>query len=182
MARIKVKISVLIYMMSFITVIAQPLEITEEAQKALNEYSINVLFDTGKPTIKSDSETFLIQIVDILNEFPTAKFIIEGHTDSMGRSSTNLRLSEARADTVKDYLIKNGIDSSRLTAKGYGESRPIATNATKSGRSQNRRIEVNLSKTRYWCCTSHQNPKHCAKEKDELLSNHDSNEKYERSK
>jgi OOP family OmpA-OmpF porin len=65
---------------------------------------------------------------------------VAGHTDSRGNDSYNLKLSQRRAESVRDYLISMGIESSRLTARGYGESQPVATNSTEGGRAQNRRV------------------------------------------
>ncbi|WP_242203138.1 OmpA family protein [Aestuariivivens insulae] len=121
-------------------------EVTEEVQKTLNEYAKTILFDTGKSTIKSQSEEVLKDIIGILNEYPTAKFTVEGHTDSVGSEKLNQSLSEARALSVKDYLVKNGVDEFRLSALGYGESKPIDTNKTRAGRANNRRVEINLAK------------------------------------
>ncbi|MFC5047844.1 OmpA family protein [Aquimarina hainanensis] len=121
-------------------------EVTEEVQATLNEYAKTILFDTGKSSIKSESFNVLQDIIKILKEYPSANFSIEGHTDSQGRATTNQRLSESRANSVKDFLVNNGIDQSRLSAKGYGEEKPIATNATRAGRKQNRRVEINLVK------------------------------------
>ncbi|WP_223551766.1 OmpA family protein [Aestuariivivens sp. NBU2969] len=121
-------------------------EVTAEIQKTLNEYAKTILFDLGKSSIKSQSETVLKDIIGILNEYPTAKFTVEGHTDSTGSEKLNQSLSEARALSVKDYLVKNGIDEFRLSALGYGESKPIDTNKTRAGRANNRRVEINLAK------------------------------------
>ncbi|MEM0933684.1 MAG: OmpA family protein, partial [Bacteroidota bacterium] len=71
---------------------------------------------------------------------------VEGHTDSVGSAKTNQRLSESRANSVRDFLVDKGIGADRLTAIGYGEDKPIATNNTRSGRAQNRRVEINLIK------------------------------------
>ncbi|MDY8135124.1 OmpA family protein [Aquimarina sp. 2201CG5-10] len=120
-------------------------EVTEEVQKTLNEYAKTILFDSGKSSIKSESNSVLNDIVKILGEYPTAKFVIEGHTDSAGREASNQKLSDARANAVKNYLVENGIDQFRLSAIGYGENKPIATNKTRAGRAQNRRVEINLS-------------------------------------
>jgi len=83
-------------------------------------------------------------MVAIFKEYPEAKFEIQGHTDSVGSERTNELLSDRRANAVMDYLVANGIDQDRLTAKGYGEANPIATNKTAAGRKNNRRVEVIL--------------------------------------
>ena len=121
-------------------------EVTEAVQKALNAYAKTILFDTGKSTIKAQSEKVLSDIVAILKEYPNAKFTIEGHTDSVGSETLNQKLSEERASSVMNYLIENGIASMRLTHKGYGESKPIDSNKTAAGRANNRRVEINLVK------------------------------------
>ncbi len=121
-------------------------EVTEEVQKTLNAYAKTILFNSGKASIKEESYNVLGDIVTILNEYPDAKFDVEGHTDSAGSNTSNQRLSEERANEVKVYLINKGIDPAKLFAKGYGEDRPIASNATRAGRAQNRRVEINLVK------------------------------------
>lgn len=121
-------------------------EVTEEVQKTLNEYARTILFDTGKSSIKAESTSVMVDIITILNEYPNAKFTVEGHTDSSGGASTNQRLSEARALSVKDFLVSKGIGEFRLSAVGFGEDKPIASNRTRAGRTQNRRVEINLVK------------------------------------
>ncbi|WP_136482222.1 OmpA family protein [Cognatitamlana onchidii] len=121
-------------------------EVTEAVRKALNAYAKTILFDTGKASIKAQSGEVLQNIIDILKEYPNAKFNIEGHTDSVGSESLNQKLSDSRANSVKDYLVDGGIDGGRLSAKGYGESKPIDTNKTRAGRRNNRRVEINLNK------------------------------------
>ncbi|WMI66780.1 OmpA family protein [Aestuariibaculum sp. YM273] len=121
-------------------------EVTEAVQKALNDYAKTILFDTGKSTIKSQSAQVLNDIVAILKEYPNAKFTVEGHTDSVGSESFNQKLSDARALSVKDYLVQNGVDEFRLSAEGFGESKPIDTNSTREGKANNRRVEINLVK------------------------------------
>lgn len=121
-------------------------EVSEEVQKTLNAYAKTILFDTGKATIKTQSEAVLADIIKILNEYPTAKFTVEGHTDSVGSDKLNQTLSESRALSVKDYLTGHGVDEFRLSSKGYGESKPIDTNNTSKGKANNRRVEINLVK------------------------------------
>nr|WP_288934761.1 DUF5723 family protein [uncultured Allomuricauda sp.] len=121
-------------------------EVTQEVQKQLNDYAKTILFDTGKATIKPESVSVMVDIIQILNEYPNAKFTVEGHTDSVGSNQSNQRLSEARANSVLDFLINEGISANRLQAIGYGEEKPIAPNTTKIGRKQNRRVEINLIK------------------------------------
>ncbi|WP_036380672.1 OmpA family protein [Muricauda sp. MAR_2010_75] len=121
-------------------------EVTEEVQKQLNDYARTILFDTGKSSIKAESTSVMVDIIQILNEYPNAKFTVEGHTDSVGSESLNQKLSEERANSVRTFLIDKGIASDRLTAIGYGEAKPIATNNTRAGRAQNRRVEINLIK------------------------------------
>ncbi len=121
-------------------------EVTEEVQAQLNEYARTILFDTGRSSLKPESTSVFVDIIRILNEYPNARFTVEGHTDSVGSNATNQRLSEERANAVRDFLINEGIPGSRLEAIGYGEDRPIASNNTRAGRTQNRRVEINLIK------------------------------------
>lgn len=109
------------------------------------EISEQVHFATGKHTILSDSFELLNQVAQVLKDHPTIKLRIEGHTDSVGNDASNLRLSQRRANSVRDYLIAQGIDPNRLIAVGFGETMPIASNATASGRSLNRRVEFNIT-------------------------------------
>lgn len=121
-------------------------EITEEQIKKLNEYAKTILFNSGKSTFKEQTYPVLQNIASILKEYPTARFIIEGHTDSDGSNALNQTLSENRAAAVVGYLIENGIDRSRLASAGFGETKPIASNKTAKGKAQNRRVEVKLIK------------------------------------
>ncbi|MFY7743374.1 MAG: OmpA family protein [Flavobacterium sp.] len=117
-------------------------EVTEEVVKKLNDFAKSILFDTGKSTIKATSFETLASIKNVMNEYPSARFRIEGHTDNTGKLATNERLSKERAAAVKDYLIANGVNASRLESEGYGPSKPVADNKTAAGRAQNRRTEV----------------------------------------
>ncbi len=119
-------------------------ELTVEVIKALSDYAKTILFDTGKTTLKPASLKVLDNVTDILKEYPNSRFHIDGHTDSVGSEANNQKLSEGRAAAVVNYLIERGIPSNRLVARGFGESKPIAPNTTKEGRTTNRRTEINL--------------------------------------
>ncbi|MDC7994918.1 OmpA family protein [Altibacter sp. HG106] len=119
-------------------------EVTVEVINQLNEYSRTILFDYDKATIRQESYSTLQNIADIMKEYPTTGFHIEGHTDSRGSDSYNLDLSKRRAASVMNYLTTIGIPGDRLTSEGYGEANPIATNNTAAGRQQNRRVEISL--------------------------------------
>jgi outer membrane protein OmpA-like peptidoglycan-associated protein len=118
---------------------------TVEEQKQLNEYAKTILFETGRTNIKTESAKVLKDIVEILKKYSQAKFSIDGHTDSVGSETNNQKLSDGRSAAVKAYLVENGIDEFRLSSQGFGESKPAASNDTKTGRSQNRRVEINLA-------------------------------------
>ncbi|WP_300568115.1 DUF5723 family protein [Flavobacterium sp.] len=121
-------------------------EISESVIKKLNDYAKTILFNSGKSTFQQQTFPILQSIVAILKEYPTSNFSLEGHTDSDGATAANQTLSENRAAAVKTYLVENGINSGRLSSVGFGESKPIATNKTKAGKAQNRRVEVKLVK------------------------------------
>ncbi len=101
----------------------------------------NIFFETAKATLRPESITELNQLKKLLEDNPTMKIQINGHTDNVGSDSDNQLLSENRAKAVRDYLIQNGITSTRISYKGYGESQPIDTNDTSEGRQLNRRTE-----------------------------------------
>jgi len=98
-------------------------------------------FEIGSAELSAEAGGLLDQAIAILVENGSTVLTVEGHTDDVGSDGDNLALSEARAQAVVDYLVAGGIDASRLTAVGYGESRPIADNGTPAGRAQNRRIQ-----------------------------------------
>ena len=101
----------------------------------------NIFFDYDKAILLQQSYNELHNLLTILNDHPTMKIEVCGHTDAHGSVEYNLRLSENRARAVVDYLVSHGIDPHRLSFKGYGKSRPIDTNTTDEGRSRNRRVE-----------------------------------------
>ncbi len=99
-------------------------------------------FPTGQSAIPESATGMLTQVADTLKNHPEWKVRIEGFTDNVGSHSLNKKLSEARARAVAQWLAGHGVARSRLTVKGYGEARPVADNASESGRSKNRRVEV----------------------------------------
>jgi len=105
------------------------------------ELKQTIYFETAKATIKRVSYPLLDEVAQALEDHPKIRVRIEGHTDSRGTDTFNLKLSDSRANSVRNYLIRRGIDADRMVAKGYGESVPIADNRTKAGRAQNRRVE-----------------------------------------
>jgi outer membrane protein OmpA-like peptidoglycan-associated protein len=100
-----------------------------------------ILFDVDKATIKPESMGTLNQIKRILTQNPDLKFEVDGHTDNSGAAAHNLTLSQQRAVAVKTQLVSMGIDASRLTTKGFGDTKPIAPNSTDEGKANNRRVE-----------------------------------------
>jgi len=100
-----------------------------------------IKFDVNKATIKPESMGTINYVVKMMQDHPELKFSVEGHTDSDGDDASNLKLSDARAKAVMDQMIKLGIEKTRLTSKGLGESKPMAGNDTPEGKAQNRRVE-----------------------------------------
>ncbi len=103
-----------------------------------------VYFDVNKATLRSQSYAELNELVDFMKRKKDIRIEIAGHTDSTGEEEDNIKLSQRRADRVKQYLVRKGIDANRIEAKGYGESQPVADNSTKEGRQKNRRTEVRI--------------------------------------
>ncbi|NTW64245.1 MAG: OmpA family protein [Chlorobiaceae bacterium] len=105
-------------------------------------FDSGILFSTGSSAITATSRANIEKLAGILAKYDDTNLIIEGHTDSVGSDSMNQTLSENRAQSVENLLKAYGVSSSRLSAIGYGESRPVASNETESGRRLNRRVEV----------------------------------------
>lgn len=102
-----------------------------------------ILFDTGSDRIRPESQPTLKEIAGMLQEHPELKLMIEGHTDNVGSAAANQKLSEQRAAAVKAYLVETlGVDAERLASKGYGDTKPAASNDTPEGRQMNRRVEL----------------------------------------
>lgn len=120
-------------------------EIKDETKKVFDQALKGVQFETGKDVIKKTSYGILDNVAAIMKANPTYLLSIKGHTDNQGDDAKNMALSQKRAEAVKAYLIKKGIDASRLTPQGYGETMPKATNDTPAGRAENRRVEFEVN-------------------------------------
>lgn len=121
-------------------------EVTAEVLKELKVQARAVFFVTGKAVLqtadKGQTDGRLDAIKEIIKNYPTAKFSIEGHTDSVGNAASNQKLSEARAKVVMNALIAKGVNPANLSSVGYGATKPVASNKTPDGRAENRRTEV----------------------------------------
>ena len=104
----------------------------------------NVFFDSGKSTLRAESNKELNELAEYMNLKKTLVIEIGGHTDNVGAADANQKLSEERANAVKAYLKTKGIAAERVTAKGYGDTKPVADNGTTAGKQKNRRTEVNI--------------------------------------
>jgi OmpA-OmpF porin, OOP family len=104
---------------------------------------LDVEFDTNKADVKDKYRNEIKKVADFMKTYPSTTAVIEGHTDNVFTAEYNQKLSQARADSVRQYLISNfGIKASRLTAVGYGLTKPIASNNTEEGRQKNRRVQA----------------------------------------
>jgi outer membrane protein OmpA-like peptidoglycan-associated protein len=127
---------------------AQELEAIPDADVAIEGDSVvvsfagEVMFDSGSRNLSTGALSRLDSVATTLNRFPDSEVIVQGHTDSNGPEDANLRLSEDRALMVKNQLVLKGVDAYRLTTLGFGESKPLVTNATPEGRAQNRAAAV----------------------------------------
>jgi len=118
---------------------------TRDSARGLIVSMADVLFDTGKYTLRPVAREKLAKLSGILLTYSTLTLELEGHTDNVGTDESNLRLSERRANAVRDFLIHEGIDSSSVAARGFGEDVAVATNETSAGRQENRRVELVVS-------------------------------------
>lgn len=105
----------------------------------------NIFFDTGKSSLRSESNAELDRLVKLMKDVPGLKIELSGHTDNTGSAQGNIKLSQDRAQAVVNYLVSKGIAKNRMTAKGYGSSKPVASNDTADGRQQNRRTEFEIT-------------------------------------
>lgn len=117
------------------------IQVSKDARGIILSMS-DILFDVNKATLKQDLKTSLAKVAGILSVYQQFKVSIEGNTDNTGSADHNMKLSQQRADNVMKFLVEQGIDENRLTAKGLGMTMPIADNSTKEGRQKNRRVDL----------------------------------------
>jgi OmpA-OmpF porin, OOP family len=123
-------------------VAADASSLKDEIDKTGRVVVYGIHFDTGDATIQSDSEDTLKHILDLLQRNPELELRVEGHTDNQGTAAGNQALSEKRAQAIVAWLVGQGIPESRLSAKGLGQSKPVADNSTEEGQAKNRRVEL----------------------------------------
>ncbi|MCX7881760.1 MAG: OmpA family protein [Brevinematales bacterium] len=104
----------------------------------------NILFEFDKATIRKEFEKGLDQLAEVLKKYPKLDIVVSGHTDSVGNATYNQKLSELRAKAIADYLLQRGVSQDRISYIGYGDTKPVATNATAEGRAKNRRVEIKI--------------------------------------
>ncbi|MDP4274390.1 MAG: OmpA family protein [Bacteroidota bacterium] len=119
-------------------------EVKATAKKIFAKALTGIQFETGKDIIKPASFPILNQVVAVMNEDPEYNLEINGHTDNIGTPAHNMILSQKRADAVKAYLVKKGINAGRLKAQGFGQTQPVADNSTAAGKAKNRRVEFKV--------------------------------------
>jgi outer membrane protein OmpA-like peptidoglycan-associated protein len=118
---------------------------TSESARGLIVNMSDVLFDTGRYTLKQGTQISLAKVAGILQAYPGLKVQVEGYTDSVGSDQMNQKLSENRAAAVRDFLVSQGVPATSITAAGYGKTNPVADNGSASGRAQNRRVNLVVS-------------------------------------
>jgi OOP family OmpA-OmpF porin len=119
--------------------------ITKEAAEAISLTAKAILFNTGRSSFKSGITKQLDAIAAIMNKNPKATFMIGGHADSTGSEAINFKISDKRANAVRDYLVKKGVNASSLSVKGFGEAFPTDSNKTRAGKAKNRRVEIKVT-------------------------------------
>jgi len=118
---------------------------TRDTARGLIVNMSDVLFDTGKYSLRPLAREKMAKVAGIVSGHPGLRLAVEGHTDSVGGDEYNQRLSEQRGESVRDYLMQEGMPATSITAKGFGKTQPVASNDTASGRQQNRRVEIVIS-------------------------------------
>lgn len=118
---------------------------TRDSARGLIVSMSDVLFDTGKFSLKPGAREKLAKVAGILIAYPTLDIEVGGYTDNVGGEAMNQQLSEDRAGAVRDYLVKQGVAASSVSAKGFGNASPVASNDNSAGRQENRRVELVVS-------------------------------------
>src|SRR5262249_3186769 len=118
---------------------------TTDSPRGLVVNMADVLFDFGKYNLKSDAQIKLAKLAGIIQAHPGLHLAIEGHTDNIGSDESNMKPSNQRADTVRDFLVQQGLVQDAVTAVGLGKAEPVADNGTNEGRQKNRRVEIIVS-------------------------------------
>jgi len=118
--------------------------IAREGDKLYVALPSGILFDVDKAVIKPAAKDSIAKAAEVLVKYPDTYITVEGHTDSTGTTEYNQKLSERRAEAVRDQLLRDGVPASRVSARGYGESNPIADNSTPEGRQANRRVQLEI--------------------------------------
>ena len=118
---------------------------TRDTARGLIVNLSDVLFDTGKFSLRPEAREKLAKVAGIVSGHPALRLQVEGHTDNVGGDDYNQQLSEQRGGSVRDYLVEQGMAGSSVSSKGFGKTQPVASNETASGRQQNRRVELVIS-------------------------------------
>ncbi len=120
------------------------LDLQQRLDSLTEEIRKNVVFSSGNATLSTNAKSTLDRVVAVIKLYPELQVEVEGHTDNVGRDAINARLSQKRANSVKDYLVSQSVPADRLVAVGYGHRRPIESNQSPEGRRQNRRVHFNV--------------------------------------
>ena len=118
--------------------------VTQQQDRLLVTFPGDVLFDRGSATLSAGAQQRLNSFAQTLNRYPESSLVVRGHTDSTGTMALNQRLSQDRAESVRSYLISQGVSGNRVTATGMGSQYQVASNASEAGRQQNRRVEIEI--------------------------------------
>jgi len=124
----------------------KPTKVVDNTDEVLADVFDNLNFEFGKADIKKESLPYLDKLADTLNKAKNWTLEIQGHTDDKGGDDFNMKLSQNRADAVKNYLITKGVLLDSITAKGFGESKPLVPNDSDANREKNRRVEFKITK------------------------------------
>ena len=119
--------------------------VERQGDQLVVQFNSAILFDTNKAKLKPASEKDLAEFAKVLKEYKDTDLIVEGHTDSRGKKARNKKLSLARAKSVIGFLEAQGVTGSRMTPQGYADDRPVASNKSKAGRAQNRRVQIQIT-------------------------------------